>query len=434
MKGRIIMGKYNKIEKSWILYDCTISTYSMIVISTILPIFFRMVFENAGGNSSMCTVYWGYINSISRLLIAVAAPIIGTMADYKGYKMKFFKIFCVIGIIFTALLGIVPDSAWVLLMVIFVISSIGNSGSNIFYDAFLVDVTPKSKMHMVSSIGYAAGYLGDILAFAICMSIVILAGMHRLPISVGAACKISFIITAVWCTLFSVPIIKNVKQVYGIEKEPNIVKNSFKRLASTVKNISNHKNIVMFLLAYFFYIDGVNTIITMATSFGADLGMSSSAMLIDLLLTMVVAFPCSIIFGKLSEKFKGKTMLYVGIIIYSVICVYANFIHNMVGFLILSILVGTSQGGMQAISRSYFGKIIPKHRNNEFFGFFNIFGRFAAILGPSMIAVASQITGKSSMGIFSLLILFVFGGLFLTRVSSVEDESVEADLEKDVVV
>jgi UMF1 family MFS transporter len=150
------MGKYNKIEKSWILYDCTISTYSMIVISTILPIFFRMVFENAGGNSSMCTVYWGYINSISRLLIAVAAPIIGTMADYKGYKMKFFKIFCVIGIIFTALLGIVPDSAWVLLMVIFVISSIGNSGSNIFYDAFLVDVTPKSKMHMVSSIGYAA--------------------------------------------------------------------------------------------------------------------------------------------------------------------------------------------------------------------------------------------------------------------------------------
>jgi UMF1 family MFS transporter len=227
MNGRIIMGKYNKIEKSWILYDCTISTYSMIVISTILPIFFRMVFENAGGNSSMCTVYWGYINSISRLLIAVAAPIIGTM---------------------------------------------------------------------------------------------------------------------------------------------------------------------------------------------------------------VVAFPCSIIFGKLSEKFKGKTMLYVGIIIYSVICVYANFIHNMVGFLILSILVGTSQGGMQAISRSYFGKIIPKERNNEFFGFFNIFGRFAAILGPSMIAVASQITGKSSMGIFSLLILFVFGGLFLTRVSSVEDESVKADLEKDVVV
>jgi UMF1 family MFS transporter len=261
-----------------------------------------------------------------------------------------------------------------------------------------------------------------------------LAGMHRLPISVGVACKISFIITAVWCTLFSVPIIKNVKQVYGIEKEPNIVKNSFKRLASTVKNISNHKNIVMFLLAYFFYIDGVNTIITMATSFGADLGMSSSSMLIDLLLTMVVAFPCSIIFGKLSEKFKGKTMLYVGIIIYSVICVYANFIHNMVGFLILSILVGTSQGGMQAISRSYFGKIIPKERNNEFFGFFNIFGRFAAILGPSMIAVASQITGKSSMGIFSLLILFVFGGLFLTRVSSVEDESVKADLEKDVVV
>jgi UMF1 family MFS transporter len=428
------VSKYNKIEKSWILYDCTISTYSMIIITAILPIYFRMVFTHAGGSSAMSTSYWGYINSISRVIIAIAAPILGTIADYKGYKMNFFKAFCILGIVFTALMGVVPDSSWILLMVIFVISTIGNSGSNIFYDAFIVDVTPKHKMDMLSSIGFAAGYLGNILAFSICMSIVILAQMKIIPISIGAACKIDFVITAVWCTIFSLPIMKNVKQVYGIEREPRIVANSFKRLGSTIKHIKSHKNIVIFLIAYFFFIDGVNTIITMATSFGADLGITSTTLLIVLLFTQFVAFPSAIIFGKLSQKFRGKTMLYVGIIIYSIICIYANFIHNTIGFWILAMLVGTSQGGIQALSRSYFGKLIPKEKSNEFFGFYNIFGRFAAILGPFMVAVATQITGKSSNGIFSILILFIIGGIVLTRVSNNENDIIDEDLNLDLDV
>lgn len=426
------MSKYNKVEKSWILYDCTISTYSMIIITAILPIYFRMVFTNAGGSSAMSTSYWGYINSISRLIIAIAAPILGTIADYKGYKMKFFKVFCILGIVFTAMMGVVPDSSWILLMVIFVVSTIGNSGSNIFYDAFIVDVTPKPKMDMLSSIGFAAGYLGNILAFAICMSIVILAQMKIIPISIGVACKIDFVITAVWCTIFSLPIMKNVKQVYGIEREPNIVGNSFKRLGLTFKHIKSHKNIVTFLIAYFFFIDGVNTIITMATSFGADLGITSTTLLIVLLATQFVAFPSAIIFGKLSQRFRGKKMLYVGIIIYSIICIYANFIHDTVGFWILAMLVGTSQGGIQALSRSYFGKLIPREKSNEFFGFYNIFGRFAAILGPFMVAVATQVTGKSSNGIFSILILFIIGGIVLTRVSSNESYSSEEELNLDM--
>ncbi|MFT8316323.1 MAG: MFS transporter [Clostridium sp.] len=419
------MKKYNKVEKSWILYDCTISTYSMIIITTILPIYFRMIFENTGGSTAMATAYWGYSNSIGRLLIAMAAPILGTIADYKGYKMSFFKVFCIAGIVFTALMAGVPDSAWMLLLVIFILSTIGNSGSNIFYDAFLVDVTSKKKMDMLSSIGFAAGYLGNIVAFAICMSIVILAGMHIIPISVSEACKITFIITAIWCIIFSLPMIKNVKQVYGIEREPKIVVNSFKRLFFTIKNIRQHKNLLIFLIAYFFFIDGVNTIITMATSFGADLGISSTTMLIVLLFTMIVAFPCAIIFGKFSEKFGGKKMLYFGIIVYSIICIYSNFVHNSVGFWILAMLVATSQGGIQALSRSYFGKLVPKEKNNEFFGFYNIFGRFAAILGPFMVALATQITGKTSKGIFSILILFIVGGLILTRVSDKDSESTE---------
>lgn len=422
------MNKYNKIEKSWIMYDCTISTYSMIIVTTILPIYFRMVLKNAGGTEAMSTAYWGYSNSVGRLLIALAAPVLGTIADYMGYKMKFFKVFCIIGIVFTALLSIVPDSAILLLIAVFIISTIGNAGSNVFYDAFLVDVTPKNKMDMVSSIGYAVGYLGNIVAFAICMSIVILAELHVIPISIMTACKIAFLITAVWCAIFSLPIIKNVKQVYGIEKEPRILKSSIKRLTSTLKNIGKYKNLMIFLAAYFFFIDGVNTIITMATSFGSDIGINSTTLLIILLVTQFVAFPCAIIFGKLSEKFKGKTMLYVGIIIYSIICVYSNFIHNAAGFWILAMLVGTSQGGIQALSRSYFGKLVPKEKNNEFFGFFNIFGRFASILGPLIVGVVTQITGKSTNGVFSILILFVVGGIILINVKDVQNDDNEGNL------
>lgn len=420
------MKKYNKREKSWILYDCTISTYSMILITTIFPLYLRMSLKQGGVSDSYATVYWGYLNSIGRFIIAVLAPILGTIADYKGYKMKFFKVFCIIGIVFTALLGIIPDYLYVLIAAAFVISTIGNSGSNVFYDAFLVDVTEKENMDMLSSIGFAAGYVGNIIAFAICMAIVILSEKNIIPIDVSAACRLCFVVTAVWSVVFSLPIIKNVKQIYGIEREPKVIQNSFKRIFFTFINIKKHKNLFIYLLAYFFYIDGVNTIITMATSFGADLGIDSTQMLIVLLLTMFVAFPCAIIYGKLAQKFGAKTTLYGGIIIYSVICVYAYFIHDIAGFWILAMLVGTSQGGIQAISRSYFGKLVPKENNNEFFGFFNIFGRFAAIMGPLLVSIVTQITGKSSNGVFSILILFILGGLILIKVKDKEYKTEKA--------
>lgn len=414
------MFKGSKEEKSWILYDCTISTYSMILITTIFPLYLRMVLKDNGVAESSATVYWGFLNSFGRFLIAILAPILGTIADYRGYKMKFFKVFCIIGISATALLGLVPTSMYIVIAIVFTISTIGNCGSNVFYDAFLVDVTDKKKMDMVSSIGFAAGYIGDIVSLAICMVIMVLAQKNIIPISVAAACKISFIITAVWCLLFSIPMLRNVKQVYGIEKEPRIIANSFKRIKNTLSHIKQHRNLFIFLISYFFFIDGVNTIITMATSFGADIGIDSSSMLLVLLLIMFVAFPCSIIYGKLSEKYGAKVTLYIGIIIYSVICIYAYFIHNIAGFLILAVLVGTSQGGLQAISRSYFAKLVPKENNNEFFGFFNIFGRFAAILGPALVSIITALTGKSSNGVFSVLALFVIGGLILLKVEDVD--------------
>lgn len=410
------MIKLNKIEKSWALYDWANSAYSMTITSTILPLYFKGVYTSSGGSTPMSTAYWGYANSIGTLIIAILAPIMGTIADYKGYKMKFFNIFFIIGIVFTGLLAAVPTTLWGLLLLFYILNSIGFSGSNIFYDAFLVDVTSEERMDEVSTMGYALGYIGSTIPFIICMAIVILAQYNIIPISTSSASKISFVLTAIWWGLNTIPMIKNVKQIHGIDVENNIVGNSFKRLGKTLKNVKKHKNIFLFLVSYFFYIDGVNTIITMATSYGSDLGISNTNLLIILLLTQFVAFPFSILYGSLANKYSGKVMLYAGVIIYIFICVYAYFINSALDFWILAMLVGSSQGGIQAISRSYFGKIVPKESANEFFGFYNIFGKFAAIIGPFLVGIVTQITGKSNYGVFSIIVLFIIGGIVLIKV------------------
>ena len=410
------MIKLNKIEKSWALYDWANSAYSMTITSTILPLYFKGIYADSGGSASMSTAYWGYANSIGTLIIAILAPILGTIADYKGYKMKFFNIFFVIGIAFTGLLAAVPTTLWNLLLLFYILNSIGYSGSNIFYDAFLVDVTTEKRMDEVSTMGYALGYIGSTIPFIICMAIIILAQYNLIPISTSTASKISFVLTAIWWGLNTIPMIKNVRQVHGIDIEENLLTNSFKRLGNTLKNIRKHEKLFLFLLAYFFYIDGVNTIITMATSYGSDLGISNTSLLIILLLTQFIAFPFSILYGRFADKYKGKTMLYVGVITYILICIYAYFIHSVLDFWILAMLVGSSQGGIQALSRSYFGKLVPKESANEFFGFYNIFGKFAAIMGPFLVGIVTQITGKSNYGIFSIIFLFIVGGIILIKV------------------
>ncbi len=410
------MSTLSKTEKSWVLYDWANSAYTLTVTTTILPLYFKAVSGQAGVSPSDSTAYLGYANSISTLILAILAPILGTIADYKGYKKKFFNIFFIMGIVFTALLSVIPSNLWILLLIFYVITAMGFSGSNTFYDAFLVDVTTEDRMDRVSTSGFAWGYIGSTIPFILCMAIVFMAQKSIIPISSTAASQISFIITAIWWTAFTIPMIKNVKQIYGIDTEPNPIKNSFKRIGRTFKNIRHHKKVFLFLLAYFFYIDGVDTIIKMATAYGSDMGIDSFILLLILLITQFVAFPFALLYGKLSEKFKGKTMLYVGICIYTFICIYAYFLSTVLDYWILAMLVGTSQGGLQALSRSYFGKLIPKENSNEFFGFYNIFGKFAAIMGPAMVGFITQLTGKVNNGVFSLIILFIVGGIILTRV------------------
>ncbi len=403
----------SKIERSWVFYDWANSAYSMAITSTIFPLFFKAVFVANGGSTVNSTAYWGYANSLATLLVAVIAPILGTMADYKGNKMKFFKFFVTLGIGTTALLAFVPDASWYFLIGVYVLTVIGFNGSLIFYDAFLVDVTPSERMDRVSTMGYGMGYVGSTIPFIASIGLVILAQMEIVPFSVGFASRIAFVITAIWWGVFTIPMLKNVKQLFGIAIEKDIVLNSFRRIGETFRNISQHKNLFIFMIAYFFYIDGVDTIIKMATSYGSDLGISTTNLLIILLVTQFVAFPFAILYGRLAEKFSAKKMLLFGVFVYAGICIYAYFLKTVLDFWILAMLVGTSQGGIQALSRSYFGKLVPKENSNEFFGFYNIFGKFAAIMGPFMMGFFTQLTGQTNFGVLSLVLLFIIGGTLL---------------------
>lgn len=407
------MKRFTKEENSWIFYDWANSAYSIIISTAVFPLFYKSAASNAGVSPADSTAYLGYTIGIATFILTMLAPILGTIADYQGFKKRFFLFFFSLGIAFTTFLAFVPSDQWLLLLIFYTVAAVGFAGANVFYDAFLVDVTSEERMNRVSARGFGLGYIGSTIPFVISIAIIILAQTKTIPISAATASKISFLITAVWWGLFTIPMIKNVHQRYYMDHEPKLVSNSFKRLGQTFKEISKYRALFLFLIAYFFYIDGVDTIITMSTAYGTDLGISSTNLLIILFVTQVVAAPFAILYGRLAETFSGKKMLYVGMFVYIIVCIYAYFLKTTLDFWILAMLVASSQGGIQALSRSYFAKLVPKKNANEFFGFYNIFGKFASIMGPILLGVTAQVTGKSNSGVFSLIILFLIGLVFL---------------------
>lgn len=406
------MGKLNKKEWSWILYDCGNSAYSMAITTALLPVYFGMF--KKGQSMDL-----GYFNSLASIIVAVLSPILGTIADYRGYKKKFFSVFFMLGVVATGTLALVPYGVWQLLVLLYVLSAIGFSGANIFYDAFLVDVTTEDKMDVVSTSGFAYGYIASVIPFGISLAIVYLMGMDRF---IGY--QIGFVVTAIWWAILTIPMLKNVNQIYAVEREPNPVANSFKRLFGTLKDISKHKVVFTFLIAYFLYIDGVDTIIRMVVPYSQTvLGGDSFNMFLllgILLIIQIIAFPAALIYGKLSNKFGTRYMIVVGIITYIIAVVFAYFINSVAHIFILGAMVGSAQGGIQALSRSYFAKIIPKENANEFFGFYNIFGKFAAIFGPLIMALITDITGVARYSILGILPLFLLGLLIIMRLPKLD--------------
>ena len=410
--------KLTKEEKSWIAYDMGNSAYSMAITTALLPIYFGMFKPGEGMDI-------GYFNSLASLIVAFLSPILGTIADFKGYKKKFFLFFSLMGILTTAFLALVPAYNWQLLVVVFILTCIGFSGSNIFYDSFLVDVTGDDRMDNVSALGFAYGYIASVLPFAICLALIWFIGMESF-----FGYQLSFLVTALWWFLFSLPIYRNVHQNYYIEPTANPIAESFQRLGRTMKNIRNYRVVVIFLLAYFLYIDGVDTIIKMVVPYSQEvLGGESLSMFLllgILLIIQVIAFPFAILYGRLGTKVGTMKMIRIAIITYILSVFFASTISEIWQIFILGALVGSAQGGIQALSRSYFAKIVPKECSNEFFGFYNIFGKFAAIFGPMVMSLISDLTGNVRLSIYGILPLFILGfilTLLLPTMSADEKES-----------
>ena len=415
--------RFSKTEWSWIFYDWANSIYATNISAAIFPILYSQV----AGKGTTGDLLYGYAVSLANLLVAVLAPYLGSIADFRGMKKRLWTIFLLVGVVFTAVMGVV--GSWKLMLLGFVLSRIGFSGSCLFYDSFLTDVTTKERMDKVSTWGFAMGYIGgSTIPFLISIAIMLLMKQSELSM------RIAVLIVPVWWLLFSIPFMRNVHQVSYVDTPPReLGKVAWKNTVNTFRKILKDKAVLFFLIAYFFYIDGVDTIISMATKYGDTLGLGAIGMILALLVTQLVAMPCSILFGNLAKKLSALKLITFAVLMYAFITIVGFLMgflvdfHETLGmtlegavsissilFWILATLVGTVQGGIQALSRSYFGQLIPPERSGEYFGFMDIFGKFACVIGPALYQLFYGITGKACFGILSIILLFILGFIFIT--------------------
>ena len=402
----------DKRETSWVLYDVGNSAFVMLS-TALIPVYFSSIAEPG----SSVVVAWGYAETVASLILALLMPFLGSLADLQGNKKKFLVGFMGTGAVACAALGF-PTEALPFL-VLYVVSSVMLNGSMVFYDGMLVDATTEDRYDKVSSHGYAWGYIGSCIPFIICLAVVL--GGPSIGIDMMIGMKIAFLITAAWWVAFTIPLIRNVRQVHYKERTAHVFSDMFRGIGRTIKAIVHDRRLLLFMVAFFFYIDGVHTVIKMSTSYGTDLGIDSTQLVLALLVTQFVAFPSAIAYGRLSERFGTKRMLLIAIFAYFCIVLFAAFfLCSALEFWILAICVGLFQGGIQALSRSEFGKLIPKDNANEYYGFFDIFGKYAAVMGTFLVSVFTQLTGNPSIGVLSIAVLFLVGFVLLVRMPEKE--------------
>ena len=402
------------LECAWILYDVGNSAF-VLLVATLIPIFFNALAEEGGLSSVDYLAYWGYAASAVTIITAVLSPILGTLADTRGFKKPIFILCLVVGVAGCCAMGLAKT--WLPFLLIFVFAKVGFSGSLVFYDSMLSDVTTPDRMDVVSSRGYAWGYIGSCVPFVVCLALVL--GSGAIGLSQMTALNIALFITAAWWLAMTLPLLKTYRQLHYVEVEKHAIRQSFARIGHTLRHLHEDKQVFWFLLAFFCYIDGVYTIIDMATAYGTALGLDTTGLLLALLVTQIVAFPSALIFGRLSAKYPSTTLIPVCIAAYAGIALFAFFLTQQWQFWVLAFVVGMFQGGVQALSRSHFAKIIPPEKSGEYFGLFDICGKGASFLGTMIVSVGSQLTGGANVGVGSLIVLFIVG-FVLFRVSCKE--------------
>lgn len=409
---------------SWALYDWANSAFATTVMAAFFPIFFSQ-YWSYGGDSVTSTFFLGLGNSIESLIVAIGAPVVGAIADRGSYRKKLLIMFAFLGAVMTSALFWVAMGLWPVAMVLYIVANIGFAGANTLYDSLLPAVASEKKVDFVSSLGYSLGYIGGGLLFLLNVLMYLFPSFFGLADEI-AAVKVSFLMVGIWWIVFSLPLFIFVKEPEGENLSlSTAVKDGFGAVKKTLSSLKKLKNTALFLVAYWCYIDGVDTIIRMATDYGTALGFSSSSLIVALLITQFVAFPSALLYSFFGHKIGIKKALLFAIAGYAVIACFGFFMTNETQFYILAVCIGLFQGGIQALSRSFYSRLIPEAQSSQFYGFFNMLGKFAAIIGPLLIGVVSLITGQQRYGILSLIILFVAGGILLSKV---DEKNVTDDL------
>ena len=413
--------KLTPLEKSWVLYDIGNSAF-ILMVSTLIPIYFYSLAASAGVNEDLYLSYWGYAGSISTILVAIIGPICGTLSD-RNFKKPIFLLTVILGAAGCAVLGFVPG--WIGFLVVFILAKVGFSSSIVFYDSMLPEITDESRMDNVSSMGYAWGYIGSVIPFVVCLVLVQMHDSFGMP--QRTAMIFAFLITAAWWIGCTIPLAKGYRQKAFVAAKESPLGDSFRQLARTLRDARKEKHIFLYLLSFFFFIDGVYTIIDMATAYGAALGLETTGLLRALLWTQIVAFPFAILFGRMAAKYDTGRLIKICIICYTCITVFGIFLVSQWQFWVLATCVGMFQGGIQALSRSYLGKIIPAERSGEFYGLMDIFGKGASFVGLTMVSVVNQITAGMTVNVFgirlqnenlavgSLIVLFIVGYILFSK-------------------
>ncbi len=416
------MHRPSRQALAWALYDWGNSAFATVVIAGFFPIFFRD-FWNAGQPSADITLRLGLANSLSSLVIVLLAPALGSIADVAGARKRFLAAFAFAGMLATALLPWVERGAWPVAALLYFVGTVGFMGANVFYDALLVGVAPRSELDRVSALGFALGYLGGGLLFAVCVVFTLRPGWVGLADAAGAV-RLAFWLVAVWWLVFTLPLLRWVREppaANGPCRSWRAVADGFRQLVDTLGEIRRYRRVVLFLLAYWLYIDGVDTIVRMAVDYGRALGFGAQGLVLALLVTQFVGFPASLVFGRLAERIGARRGILVALSGYGLITIWAVFLRAPWEFYGIAVAIGLFQGGIQALSRSYYARMVPPERSAEFFGFYNMLGKFAAVAGPVAVGLVGSWSGEARVGIASLLAFFVLGGLVLARLPDLEE-------------